>query len=341
MLLRIGELAKRSGLTIRTLHHYDDIGLLVPSTRSEAGYRLYSRRDIARLHRIQALRSLGVSLADIGDLLDRPEPPLANIVERQIGMLEERIAQQTRLLDRLQRLHRQFVDTEEPDLTEWLNTLELMTMYDRYFSRDELDRLPLYQVEATQQPAWREMIEAAEALLARNVSPQDPKAQTLAARWMAQLERDTAADPTLFDKLNAMHANEPAAQQQLGVSPQVTEYMTRAFAESKLAIYRRHLSDAEFAHMREHYPRCLPEWPPLIAELRQRLDQGIAPEAPEVQRLARRWLELLRRFAGDDPATHSKIRQANAQEPALREGTWLDERLEAYLGQAIAHLTAA
>lgn len=48
MKLKIGELAKRSGLTVRALHHYDSIGLLCPSARSEAGYRLYNRDDIAR-----------------------------------------------------------------------------------------------------------------------------------------------------------------------------------------------------------------------------------------------------------------------------------------------------
>ena len=48
MLLKVGELAKRSGLTVRTLHHYDAIGLLTPSARADNGYRLYNREDVAR-----------------------------------------------------------------------------------------------------------------------------------------------------------------------------------------------------------------------------------------------------------------------------------------------------
>ncbi|WP_263404975.1 MerR family DNA-binding transcriptional regulator [Pseudomonas aeruginosa] len=55
MLLKVGELAKQTGLTVRALHHYDDIGLLQPSARSDAGYRLYTPKDITRLHQIQAL----------------------------------------------------------------------------------------------------------------------------------------------------------------------------------------------------------------------------------------------------------------------------------------------
>jgi DNA-binding transcriptional MerR regulator len=57
MLLNVGDLAKRCGLTVRMLHHYDAIGLLTPSARSNSGYRLYDKADIARLHQIQALRA--------------------------------------------------------------------------------------------------------------------------------------------------------------------------------------------------------------------------------------------------------------------------------------------
>jgi DNA-binding transcriptional MerR regulator len=62
-MLKVGELAALANLTVRTLHHYDDIGLLRPSARSDAGYRLYSRDDVARLHQIQALRAFGMGLA--------------------------------------------------------------------------------------------------------------------------------------------------------------------------------------------------------------------------------------------------------------------------------------
>ena len=61
--MRIGELAKRAGLTVRTLHHYDSIGLLSAASRSPSGFRSYGKSDIIRLHRIQALKQLGLSLA--------------------------------------------------------------------------------------------------------------------------------------------------------------------------------------------------------------------------------------------------------------------------------------
>ena len=69
MLLKVGELARRTGLTVRTLHHYDEIGLLNPTGRSDGGYRLYGEADVQRLHSIQALRHLGLALNDIAGVL--------------------------------------------------------------------------------------------------------------------------------------------------------------------------------------------------------------------------------------------------------------------------------
>jgi DNA-binding transcriptional MerR regulator len=66
----IGELAAQTGLTVRTLHHYDEIGLARPSQRSIAGHRRYTAQDVRRLHRIVALRDFGFTLAEIGGLIE-------------------------------------------------------------------------------------------------------------------------------------------------------------------------------------------------------------------------------------------------------------------------------
>ncbi|HSH66467.1 MAG TPA: MerR family transcriptional regulator, partial [Bacteroidia bacterium] len=70
--LKVGELAEKAGLTVRTLHHYDEIGLLVPSRRSASGYRLYDEADLQRLRDILLFRQLGLSLEAIRQLLEDP-----------------------------------------------------------------------------------------------------------------------------------------------------------------------------------------------------------------------------------------------------------------------------
>jgi len=70
-LLKAQEFADRAGVTVRTLHHYDRLGLLSPSGRTDAGYRLYSDRDLLRLEQILALKFIGFPLAEIRKLLKR------------------------------------------------------------------------------------------------------------------------------------------------------------------------------------------------------------------------------------------------------------------------------
>src|ERR1044071_8671367 len=131
MMLKVGELARRSGLTVRTLHHYDSIGLLKPSGRSDAGYRLYNRDDVARLHQVQALRRFGMALADIGQFLAKPGASLPDLIARQIDSLDRQIAEAAKLREQLTALRGQLLAGEEPELATWLTTLEQMTVYDK------------------------------------------------------------------------------------------------------------------------------------------------------------------------------------------------------------------
>ncbi len=102
--LRIGDVVERTGLTHRTLRHYDELGLLSPSGRSSGDYRLYSEDDLRRLLAIQHLKSLGLGLAEIARALDDPDFDAAAELDRHIATTQQRIASETELLARLQRL---------------------------------------------------------------------------------------------------------------------------------------------------------------------------------------------------------------------------------------------
>ena len=93
----VGEVAELAGVTVRTLHHYDELGLLSPSGRSEAGYRLYSYDDLARLREVLTWRTLGFSLTEIAALLDDPGHDRLAALQRQRELIE-------RELDRLEAL---------------------------------------------------------------------------------------------------------------------------------------------------------------------------------------------------------------------------------------------
>ncbi|MET9491881.1 MerR family transcriptional regulator [Nocardia sp. NPDC006630] len=90
--LTVGRAAALVGISVRTLHHWDVIGLVQPSDRTWSGYRLYSADDIARIHRVLVYRELGFPLADIARLLDDPALDARTHLRRQRSQLVDRIA---------------------------------------------------------------------------------------------------------------------------------------------------------------------------------------------------------------------------------------------------------
>ena len=93
--LKVGELARRTGLTVRTLHHYDEIGLLRPSLHTDSGHRLYTAADIARLQQVLSLRQLGLSLEEVRDCLDRPGFSPLEVIDLHLARLARSVCQQT------------------------------------------------------------------------------------------------------------------------------------------------------------------------------------------------------------------------------------------------------
>ena len=124
--LTVGALARASGLTVRTLHHYDAIGLLVPSERSASGRRRYGAQEVARLYRILALRRFGLGLAQITELLDG-HPDLRAAVSEHLTRVDRTLADTRRLRDRLAALAERLADNPNPDLDQFLSTIEEMT----------------------------------------------------------------------------------------------------------------------------------------------------------------------------------------------------------------------
>lgn len=117
----IGEVARRSGVSARMLRHYESLGLLRPSGRTGSGYREYSGEDIRRIFHIESLRSLGLSLREIGRALDDPGFTPSALVDDLIRQTRERIAAETDLLTRLRR-----IDAAEP--AGWEDVLQVVAV---------------------------------------------------------------------------------------------------------------------------------------------------------------------------------------------------------------------
>src|SRR5437660_2042330 len=127
---RVGELAAATGLTVRTLHYYDEIGLLMASGRSEAGHRLYADDDVQRLYRICLLRRLGLPLSEIGRALDDPAWNLRAAMATHLSDVERRLEAAGRLRGRLAQLVTSMGEADGASTEDLLEVLEEMTMLD-------------------------------------------------------------------------------------------------------------------------------------------------------------------------------------------------------------------
>jgi DNA-binding transcriptional MerR regulator len=210
------EFAERAGVTVRTLHHYDRLGLLAPSGRSEAGYRLYSDRDLVRLEQILALKFIGFPLQEIRKLLKRDAKDLPAALARQRRMILEK----RRLLDlAVEAIQKAETAAASGHLADWeaiQKIIEVIHMQDtldwakKYYGEQALDSLANRQVSTEvieqAQRDWAVLIQEVEAALGED--PGGPKAQALAVRWRKLMEAFTGGNPAVQQGLNKLYADQ-------------------------------------------------------------------------------------------------------------------------------------
>ena len=236
-LIQIGQLASAVGLTVRTLHHYDAIGLLVPTERSHAGRRLYSPHDVRRLYRIVALRRLGLGLAEIGALLDS-SPDLAQAVRRHLERVERELELQRRLRVTLTRILELLDAGREPDRDEFIDAIGVMIMSESYYTAEQQEQLAERRRAlgeegmAAAERDWAELIEAVRAERASGTDPGDPRMLELARRWRGLIEQFTGGDEGIRQSLQRMYREQgPQTASRGMVDPELMAYVGQALAQ--------------------------------------------------------------------------------------------------------------
>lgn len=239
---KVGELARRTGLTVRTLHYYDEIGLLSPTRRTDAGYRLYSAGDIARLQHITSLRRLGFSLDEIRDCLDRPDLSLRRVIGLQLRRLKEEIALQRSLCERLEAIEARLSAREDVSVDAFLHSMEVMSMVEKYYTPAQLAEIEergqhlgeerIRQVEAE----WPELMAQVRVEMDRGADPASERVQGLAKRWMALVEEFTGGNPGIEQSLRTMYQQEQTIHGMDTASlREMMAYIGKAMAAAKQA----------------------------------------------------------------------------------------------------------
>lgn len=202
-LLRIGTLARRSGLTVRALRHYDEAGLLPPVGRSPAGHRLYDASSVARLLQVVALRTLGLPLRAIREVLDTADP--LRLLEQHRDRLRARADEAARLADAVDRVADALRRREAPTSDALFSLIHLTTMFEKHYTPEQMAQLREREAAlspdavAETQRAWAELFEAFDRHRVAGVSPDDAVLAPLVAEARTLIGAFTGGDAELGD----------------------------------------------------------------------------------------------------------------------------------------------
>lgn len=236
---KVGELASRTGISVRALHHYDEIGLLTPSLRTPSGHRLYQQADVVRLQQIQSLRLMGIPLDEVKQLLDGAVMSPRELIDVHLARLHEQIALQNRLAERLQGLAAHLDTVEAASIDDLCHIIQVMTAMEKYFTTEQLEVLRERRTSVSDarlhevRDSWNEIIPKVRDAMSRDVDPTSPEMQAIARRWKALVEEFTGGDPKIAQAVRTMYEHEGAQlKQKLGEvpTPEMFTYMSRAFA---------------------------------------------------------------------------------------------------------------
>lgn len=222
----IGDVARHSGVSPRMLRHYDALGLVRPTGRTVGGYREYSAEDVRRLFQVQSLRSLGLSLKQIGRALEDPASTPSALVGDLIRWTEDRLERERELLDRLRA-----IDASEPD--DWQDVLRVVALMQGLGSPSPARRQQALLGPAGGGDGAKELL--AEAVLAES----DPHVAG-ALRWALARSGGDGAAAALADGLYAEDAEirrrAVLAVVELGEAPGASELLADALDDEDATV---------------------------------------------------------------------------------------------------------
>jgi len=244
--LKVGELAKRTGLTIRTLHHYDEIGLLAPSGRTESGHRLYTADDVARLQQILSLRQLGFALEQVKDCLDRPGFSPLEVIALHVARLKEQMQFERELCERLEALADYFREAGTVSADDFLRTIEVMIMIHNYYTPEQMEYFKKRREEAAAagvdiakqakqgQADWAKLLDDIRVEMDKGTDPADPKLQAFEKRRQALVNAFSGGDKAIEENLKRLWTEQgDKLCAQFGMDPKVMEYVGKMVEAQK------------------------------------------------------------------------------------------------------------
>jgi DNA-binding transcriptional MerR regulator len=337
-LYRIHEFAELAGVTIKTLHHYDRLGLL-KARRSESGYRMYAERELERLEQIIALKFLGVPLKQIKGVLDRAALELPDALRLQRKALEEKQALLSCAIRAIRAAEEALVPGKPADPAILKRIIEVIDMQNeiavmkKYYSTDEAWEKRRRYYEEGPSEEWQELYRDIRAALGED--PAGETAQALADRWLKLSVRAWSGDPEVqTDSMTAWmdRGHWPPAMKRR-IADFRLEEVTEFIKQAAICARKKYFDDAAWAKFVE-IRYASPQDHSVLWQTRVDLFRdteaslGEDPAGEKARSLAGRWMALMDVASGGDAGVKTGLMKAWADRRNWSAGMrWQEEGL--------------
>jgi len=294
--MRIGEMAKKADVTVRTLQYYDKEGLLSPSAESEGGFRLYTEKDMAKLIQILLMKELGFPLGEIKKRLtsmDTP-PDVANVLAEQAAQIRNKIEVLSETLDAIEALKEEVTHMEKVDFKKYAAILVNLQIKNKHywmvkhFNDDILDKL----AESLDREKAENIIKKANHLYdeaaifhQQGILPESEMGQKFAKEFWDMMLDVTGGDFDLMQKMN-----DHAVKIFMNDDKQRENFMEmNRFIQPALAFYLNSKGEGSMGTASHQFNEA--------ARLQK---EGYHPESEEGQRFAKEFWEGMMELTGGD-----------------------------------------
>lgn len=223
--LSIGACARKTGLSVRTLRYWEQRGLLEPMRRADSSHRVFTARDLERIHRIVVLKKLRVRLSRIASFLEEESIDLARLLEVQLMVLQRRRHDAAEAIAVIEQVMRRAASGDPLDLETLCDLVRTATqeeqdmeayeeVWPKYFSDDQIRKIEKRAegIGQEQQDAyaamWRDLIGDIEQAAADRLDPADSVARALLQRYRGLIATFTRGDPETEESLKKMYADQ-------------------------------------------------------------------------------------------------------------------------------------
>ncbi|WP_239623935.1 MerR family transcriptional regulator [Paenibacillus sp. H1-7] len=231
---KVGDLAGQTGLTVRTLHHYDEIGLFSPSMHSESGHRLYSQEDIAKLQQILSLKQLGFTLEEIKEILSNPYYNKLEVIKFHLDGIKEQIRIKEQMHEQLERIYQQLLTHQEVTAEQFIQLIGVTQMNaDNYFTKEQMEKMTEHFGSLEQRALYVKEWAAILANLRIEMAKGTP-AESLDVTRLAELQSllTGGGDLSLINAMKKYYMDFPETGEKFGLDAELSEYMKKALASA-------------------------------------------------------------------------------------------------------------